>query len=72
MFRRHCVDAKVADFGLHDLRAKGATDLYRLGRPLQEIQALLGHKSVRTTEIYLKSLVPVAARPNDVAVIASA
>ena len=34
--------------------AKGATDEYRTGRPLRELQHLLGHKSVKTTEIYLK------------------
>ena len=49
MFRRHCVSAKVSDFGLRDLRAKGATDEYRAGRPIRELQHLLGHKSVRTT-----------------------
>ena len=32
MFRRHCIAAKVSDFGLRDLRAKGATDEYRAGR----------------------------------------
>ena len=53
MFRRHCVAAKVSDFGLRDLRTKGATDEYRTGRPIRELQHLLGHKSVRTTEIYL-------------------
>ena len=37
--------------------AKGATDEYRTGRPLRELQHLLGHKSVKTTEIYLKELV---------------
>jgi hypothetical protein len=29
MFRRHCIAPKVSDFGLRDLRAKGATDEYR-------------------------------------------
>src|SRR5207249_11949906 len=53
MFRRYCKDAKVADFGLRDLRAKGATDEYRAGRPLRELQHLLGHRSQQTTEIYI-------------------
>jgi integrase len=54
MFRRHSIAAKVSDFGLRDLRAKGATDEYRAGRPTRELQHLRGHNSVRTTEIYYR------------------
>lgn len=66
MFRRYCSEknANVQDFGLRDLRAKGATDEYRAGRPLRDLQHLLGHKSQRTTEIYLKALVPETVQPN--------
>ena len=70
MFRRHCIAAKVSDFGLRDLRAKGATDEYRAGRPIRELQNLLGHKSARTTEIYLKELIPETVRPNERPMIA--
>jgi integrase len=77
MFRRYCIGTKekpradaIRDFGLRDLRAKGATDLYRAGVDIRQIQALLGHRSVRTTEIYLKRLVPTLARPNNRPVIA--
>lgn len=72
MFRRYCKEAKVVDFGLRDLRAKGATDEYRAGRPLRQIQHLLGHRSQQTTEIYIKSLVPETVRPNERPVIAEA
>ena len=73
MFRRHCVgspthpvDPVIADFGLRDLRAKGATEMYRANRDaIHRVQLLLGHKSVRTTEIYLKGLVPETAQPNE-------
>ena len=51
MFRRHCIKANVADFGLRDLRAKGATEMYRADVPIRRIQRLLGHSSVQTTEI---------------------
>jgi len=74
MFRRHCGEKKanVKDFGIRDLRAKGATDMYRAGVPIRHIQNLLGHKSVRTTEIYLKQLVRDTVRPNEQPIIASA
>ena len=73
MFRRYCGEKKanVKDFGICDLRAKGATDMYRAGVPIRHIQNLLGHKSVRTTEIYLKQLVPDTVRPNEQAIVAS-
>jgi integrase len=54
MFRRYCEKAEVKDFGLRDLRAKGATDMFRADpASIRKIQLLLGHKSVQTTEIYL-------------------
>src|SRR5207248_2320003 len=78
MFRRYCIGTKkkppaeqVVDFGLRDLRAKGATDMFRGGIPIRQIQLLLGHKSVRTTEIYLKDLIPETVRPNETAIVAS-
>ena len=65
------VDPQYPDFGLRDLRAKGATDMYRADRgSIHKIQALLGHKSVQTTEIYLKGLVSEIVRPNEVPIIA--
>ena len=56
MLRRYCIKAKVRPFGLMDVRAKGATDMYLRGVPLEQIQLLMGHKSVQTTEIYIKRL----------------
>jgi len=40
---------------LYDLKAKGATDMWRNKVPLEQIQALYGHYSVTTTEIYVKA-----------------
>jgi site-specific recombinase XerD len=62
----------VADFGLRDLRAKGATDEYRAGRALRELQHLLGPKSIRTTEIYIKQFVAETVRPNVRPIVAEA
>lgn len=61
----------MKDFGLRDLRTKGATDMYRARIEIQHIQKLLGDKSVQTTEIYLKSLIPETVRPNEVPIAAS-
>lgn len=73
MFRRCCgaKKANVKDFGLRDLRAKGATDMYRRGVDIRQIQHLLGHASVRTTEIYIKGLLPTTVRPNETPIVAS-
>ena len=45
--------------------------MYRADRgSIYKIQALLGHRSVRTTEIDLKGLVTEIVRPNEVPIIA--
>lgn len=72
MFRRSVAKAGVRDFGMRDLRAKGATDMFRAGVPIRHIQLLLGHKSVRTTEIYLKGLLAEIVDPNMVPIVAAA
>lgn len=71
MFRRHCVKAKVEDFGIRDLRAKGATDMHLAGVDIQHIQHLLGHENVETTKIYIKKRVPKIVRPNEQPIIAA-
>lgn len=72
MLRRYCVKAKVRPFGLMDLRAKGATDMYLNGVPLEKIQILMRHRSVKTTEIYIKRLLETIqiATPNRVQISA--
>ncbi len=64
MFRRYVAKAGLTDFGIYDLKGKGATDMYRAGTPVERIQQLLGHESVTTTEIYLKARLPDVAMPN--------
>jgi hypothetical protein len=38
MLRRYCKKAGVASFGLQDMKAKGATDMYLAGVPLEKIK----------------------------------
>ena len=51
------------DFGLYDLKGKAATDMFRAGVPLERIQHLLGHASIKTTEIYVKARLPDLVAP---------
>lgn len=70
MLRRYCLKAGVKPFGLMDVRAKGATDMYLREIPLARIQQLMGHKSVTTTEIYIKAMLDTVSTvaPNRVKV----
>ncbi len=64
MFRRYVTKARLTDFGMYDLKGKGATDMYRHGIAIELIQHLLGHESITTTEIYLKARLADVAMPN--------
>lgn len=64
MWTRARVEAKVKDFGLYDLKAKGATDMYRDGVSIEKISALCGHESVTTTETYIKARLTEIIAPN--------
>ena len=55
-----------ASFGFRDLKGKGATDMWRAGIPLEDIQLLCGHESKETTEIYVKQRWQETAEPNQV------
>ena len=46
---------KPESFGLYNLKSKGAADMYQSGIALEYIQALAGHESIQTTEIYIKA-----------------
>ncbi|SUW59058.1 site-specific tyrosine recombinase XerC [Burkholderia oklahomensis] len=51
-------------FGPYDMKAKGATDMWLAGVPLERIQVLCGHDSVTTTEIYVKCRWRGTVEPN--------
>jgi integrase len=63
MFRRYQGKARekiaaLADmpsWGFYDLKAKGATDMWRSGERIELIQLLCGHKDESTTMIYIKA-----------------
>ena len=63
MFRRYVKKCGLKDFGLYDLKGKAATGMYRAGVPLEQIQHLLGHTSIKTTELYIKARLPDLVAP---------
>lgn len=56
----------IKSFGFRDLKGKGATDMWRAGVPVEEIQLLCGHEDKSTTEIYVKQRWHQTAQPNQV------
>ena len=65
MARRHIAACEIANFAPYDCKAKGATDMFQGGTPLEEISALCGHDSVTTTEKYIKRHLTRTIAPND-------
>lgn len=56
---RLCKAAKIRPFGYHSFRRAFASVLYATGRAsLKDVSVLLGHSSVRNTELYLRSINP--------------
>lgn len=67
MLKRAIAKAKLATpFGFRDLKGKGATDMWRAGVPIEQIQLLCGHEDKTTTEIYVKQRWHEAAAANQV------
>ncbi len=64
-----CADAGrkigIDNFGAHDLRRTCAKLCRSDGAKLEQIQMMLGHSSVQTTERYLGSQQDIAIGPND-------
>jgi integrase/recombinase XerD len=49
-------------FRFHDLRHRAAVDWLKAGRSIYDLQQRLGHRSIKTTEIYLAYLTPAEQR----------
>lgn len=58
--------ALIQSFGFRDLKGKGATDMWRTGVRLEDIQHLCGHEDKSSTEIYCKQRWQEVAQPNQV------
>ncbi|MDB5730705.1 MAG: Tyrosine recombinase XerC [Variovorax sp.] len=56
----------IESFGFRDCKGKGATDMWLAEVPIEKIQALCGHKTKQTTEIYVKARWHEAVQPNTV------
>jgi integrase len=65
--RREAGRPEMAPFGFRDLKGKGATDMWRDGVQIEQIQMLCGHADKTTTEKYIKARWSEAAQPNTVA-----
>ena len=65
MLKTYIVGAGLPDIAPHDLRRTTAKLCRAAGGELEQIQMLLGHSSVQTTERYLGTKQDLAHAPND-------
>jgi integrase/recombinase XerD len=64
MMRRHATRAGLgAKFSPHSFRVAIGTDLHDQGVPTDQIQNLLGHSDVRTTNLYKRNRRGVTRNP---------
>jgi integrase len=65
MLKSYVVAAGIPDIAPHDMRRTCAKLCRAAGGELEQIQLLLGHSSVQTTERYLGTKQDLAHAPND-------
>lgn len=54
-----CKKAGLEHVSLHDFRRAGAKARFESGSDLREVQSMLRHKSIQTTDLYIRSMVSV-------------
>lgn len=59
LLKRICKRAEIAHFSLHGIRHLTASILAREGIPMQQIQHILRHKQLATTERYISQIAPL-------------
>jgi len=57
-------ETRVPTWSPYGMKAKGATDMWRAGISLEQIQVLCGHDSITTTEKYVKAHWRDVVKPN--------
>jgi len=62
-WNRACVRAGIDDMNIHDLRGRAGMDA-KDGGGLESAKALLGHKSIKMTELYVDGKAPRVAKPS--------
>jgi len=55
LWNRACRRAGVEDITLKDLRPSSVTAIHAAGASVEAIQKRLGHSTIETTEVYLRS-----------------
>jgi len=54
VLRDFCVSAGITSIKFHDLRATFITNMLAQGVPLVKVMAIVGHKKMETTDVYLR------------------
>lgn len=65
LLKTYVAGTGLPDIAPHDLRRTTAKSCHAAGWELEQIQLLLGHSSVQTTERYLGTKQDLAHAPND-------
>ena len=54
VLREFCTSIGISSIKFHDLRATFITNMLSQGVPLVKVMAIVGHKKMETTDIYLR------------------
>ena len=54
MLREFCLGLGITPVRFHDLRATFITHMFACGASIAEVQAIVGHSDLKTTQVYLR------------------